>query len=261
MPRVRRVLAAFVSVTLFGCQTDTPLDPIDPPDFLAAKVKPTNTALDFNDSWVTVADDPALDLSTTWTLEAWIKPRTGTGYQHILSKWNGGGNSSYTLEVHDGRLRTAIHDGVVNSVVESSGMLTIGEWQHVSVVYDNGTMGMYINGALDNTATGLVTPMNSDRTLSFGREGEPYGGWRYDGLIDEVRVFNIARKDRQIARSMYKRLSGKTKGLVGYWRFDEGTGDVAYDLSRSGLDGQLGNAVGPDVNDPTFTTDVPPIKY
>lgn len=219
-------------------------------------------SLDFRDAWATVSDHADLDLSTTWTLEAWIKPRSValSEFQHVVSKWDGGGNASYTLEVHAGHLRSAIHDGVnPTQAVESFGTLANDQWQHVAITLENGTLSLYINGLLDRTYTGSQTPMISDRPLSFGREGPPYGGWRYDGLIDEVRVWNVARTGAQLLGAMNLRLVGSEAGLAGYWRFDEGTGDVAFDATGRGLNAQLGNLVGPDANDPIWSTDRAPI--
>lgn len=219
-------------------------------------------ALDFNDAWATVSDHSDLDLSATWTLEAWIKPRNvgSSDFQHVISKWNGGGNSSFTLEIHAGYLRSGIHDGVnPTQAVESYGSLVNDQWQHVAITLENGTLSLYINGVLDRTYAGSQTPMNSDRPLSFGREGPPYGGWRYDGLIDEVRVWNVARTAAQLLGAMNVRLVGTEAGLVGYWRFDEGTGDVAFDATGRGHNAQLGNLVGPDANDPVWSTDRAPI--
>ena len=98
--------------------------------------------------------------------------------------------------------------------------------------------------------------MNSDRPLSIGHEGPPFNGWFYDGLIDDVRVWNVARTDAEIAAHM-NRLKGKKTGLVGWWRFNEGQGDVAQDRRKTKNDGRLGNADGADANDPTWVTDVP----
>jgi hypothetical protein len=222
-----------------------------------------NFALDFSNSYVEVPDAPSLDLSSAWTLEAWIYPRhvEAPDFQHVISKWDGGGNASYTLEVHAGRLRVGLHDGVhPTDAVESVGLLANNTWQHVAATFDHGTVRLYINGVLDRTVNGLVTPMNSDRPLSFGHEGPPYGGWWYDGLIDEVRVWNVVRTDAQLLATMGQRLSGSELGLVGYWPFDEGTGDVAHDATANGNNGRLGSGTGPDPNDPTWTTNAAPIQ-
>jgi hypothetical protein len=251
---MRRLLIAAVMLSLIGCADSTA--PTDLPDFLAKKGgKPArvNYALDFTTNYVQVPDNDLLDLTTSYTLEAWIKPHSvAISFQHIISKWNGGGDASYTLEIHGGRLRSAAHNGVANSVIESNSLLSNDVWQHVAVTFDNGMLRLYINGALDNSIVDAVTPMNSTRPVSFGREGPPANVWHYDGQIDEVRVWNVTRSERQLRRSMGKRLRGREKGLVGYWRFDEGEGATAFDATKNNLDGTLGGA--------TWTTDAAPLK-
>src|SRR4029077_18000384 len=56
-------------------------------------------------------------------------------------------------------------------------------------------------------------------------------GHYFVGLIDEVRVWNIARSAAQIAATMRQRLAGNETGLVGYWRFDDVGGTTALDSS------------------------------
>ena len=210
------------------------------------KPEAPNAALDFTAASVQVADADPLDLGATFTLEAWIEPHNvaASAYQHVISKWGGGGNASYTLEVHAGHLRVGLHDGTVNSILESTAALSDGAWQHVAVTFDRGTLTLYVNGALDAETSGAVVPMNSTQPLTFGQEHSlNYTGWSYDGVIDEVRIWNVALSERQLRRNMAKRLRGTERGLVGYWRFDEGSGAVAYDATRDGLDGTVGGAV------------------
>jgi hypothetical protein len=42
-------------------------------------------------------------------------------------------------------------------------------------------------------------------------------------------------------------------GLIGHWKFDEGSGQTAADSSGSGNDGTLGTTAGADLGDPTWT--------
>ena len=255
--RTHRALLAIPVLALLAC-ADTGTAPEASPQFQAVKGgHARDYALDFSTSFVEVPDANVLDLGATYTIEAWIKPRTVTSYQHIVSKWSGGGNASYTLEVHEGKLRSGVHNGVnTTQAVESNGTIVPDVWQHVAVTLDNGTLRLYIDGVLDREFTGSQTPMNSDRPLSIGHEGPPYNGWWFDGLIDDVRVWNVARTEPEIAAGM-NGLKGKKTGLAGWWRFNEGQGDVAKDATKNRNHGRLGSAVGADANDPTWVTDVP----
>lgn len=211
-------------------------------------------------AFVEIPDAPSLDLGATWTLEAWIRPADpSASFQHVLSKWNGAGDASYTLEVNGGRLRVAVHDGVhASQAEESRGTLVADQWQHVAASYDRGMLRLYIKGRLDREVPGVLQPMNSTRPLSIGHEGPPFNGWQYSGEIDEVRVWGVWRSGREIGRDMGRRLTGRERGLVGYWGFEEGEGQVARDLSRMGNDGRLGASEAADGSDPTWVAGVVP---
>ena len=58
------------------------------------------------------------------------------------------------------------------------------------------------------------------------------------GLIDEVRIWNIARSEEEIAATMSPPLSDKSEGLLAYWRF-EGEGESVVDATGNGNDGKL----------------------
>ena len=61
----------------------------------------------------------------------------------------------------------------------------------------------------------------------------------FQGIIDEVRIWNTIRSVAEIRAGMCRKLTGAEGGLVAYWRFDEGTGSTAYDLTANDNDGAL----------------------
>jgi len=58
---------------------------------------------------------------------------------------------------------------------------------------------------------------------------------------------------------MYCPLTGNEAGLVGYWRFDEGSGLIAYDASGNGNNGELGGSSTPNADDPTWVVSGAPL--
>ena len=80
------------------------------------------------------------------------------------------------------------------------------------------------------------------------REGSGRG---FPGTIDEVAIYDRALSAEEIGE-IY--CSGVVPDLntVGYWSFDEGSGQVAHDWSFNGNDGRLGSSDSNDASDPNW---------
>jgi hypothetical protein len=223
-------------------------------------IESDNTALDFASGWVTIPDHDDLDLTVAWTIEAWIKPRSVSGgHEHVISKWGDCSTASYSLVIGSGKLLSGIASCANGTQqVESAGNLVDGEWQHVAITLALDTLRLYINGVLDTVVPASQAPPVTATPVTFGREST--GLYPFDGLLDEVRIWTVARTTAEITAVMNQRLQGNEVGLMGYWRFDEGTGDVAFDATGRGHNAQLGSTAGPDANDPQWTTDAAPVN-
>lgn len=111
--------------------------------------------------------------------------------------------------------------------------LPVNEWIHIAVVWDatTGERIYYQNGevvASDNAASGSVS-------LNRGcYVGKSYDDSRWlPGEISELRIWNIQRTQEQIASSMYT-VDPTTPGLLAYWKFNEGSGNVINDATGNG---------------------------
>jgi hypothetical protein len=232
------------------------------PDFLRTI---PSAALSYSGSqFVEAPDHTDLDLGNTWTIEAWVAPMDPTvpTTQALISKgtWQTVGDAAYSLVRNfDGRLFVITSNGVSQSIVESSTTLVANAWNHLAVTFDNGTVTTYINGAVQSEA-GAVVPINASGPLTFGRIGPSPSFLAvapFTGLIDEVRMWNIVRSQTEIATTRNELVTPSEPGLVGYWRFNVGFEDVAYDATERGHNGRLGSLVGPDINDPQWDVGAP----
>ncbi|MBC8236336.1 SpoIIE family protein phosphatase [bacterium] len=115
---------------------------------------------------------------------------------------------------------------------------TEGVWQHIAFVKQSDKVFTYKNGFL------IHTRVDEDPTVKYTTPAPLYfghwnrGGRFFNGLLDEVRIFNYACTQEEIRKTMHTTLSGTEPGLVGYWRFDD-IGKVATDLSKGRSDGKL----------------------
>ena len=130
------------------------------------------------------------------TVVAWVKiENTGT-IRKIVSKYSTcSGCRGYELFINGSNY---LHFYKSTDSVSASGFdevigtttLTTGNWYHVAVVYDDVTITLYLDGVVEGTP--LVEDggiLNNTQTFQIGaRITQDY----YDGLIDEVAVFDTA---------------------------------------------------------------------
>ena len=155
-------------------------------------------ALSFDgvDDYVEVASDSSI-MPATLTIEAWIQPGKTGARQSIVSKWDGGGDASYSLELTSGnKFLFYLHNGTTTQSITGTTGVIIGTWYHVAGTYDGFIARLYVNGNLEAGPTTLVAPMTSSSVpLRIGASGKssPYPiCCAFKGLVDEVRIWDIA---------------------------------------------------------------------
>jgi hypothetical protein len=149
-------------------------------------------ALQFNgtNALVTIPDAASLHLSTAMTLEAWVDPSTvNSAWRDVVYK----GNDNYYLEGTSGN--GSFPDGGTiagGSYADAVGTakLATGTWTFLALTYDGSTLRLYVNGTqVASTAhTGAIA--TSSNPLQIG--GDSIYGQYFAGLIDNVRVYNVA---------------------------------------------------------------------
>lgn len=103
---------------------------------------------------------------------------------------------------------------------------TLNGWTHIAVVYQNKQPRLYINGQLVRTG---LTSVRDDIYPSYNFTGNVYGAM--PGNIDEVRIWNVARTQQQIADNMNISVLPASSGLAGYWSMSTTDGASARDLT------------------------------
>src|SRR6185369_11649661 len=107
---------------------------------------------------------------------------------------------------------------------------------HLAVTRLSGIVSFYLDGTQTGNFASMSTSIGSSGELWIG--GDPYSGSsNYTGNIMETRLWNVNRTAAQIVSTMNTTLTGNETGLVGYWRLDDGTGQVVNDYSTANNDG------------------------
>jgi len=204
-----------------------------------------NLSFDGIDDYVLISDDPSLVMTNNLTIEAWINPTgAGTGSQLIVNKE---GEYELGITADTGEIIWAFDNVDPDWSWHNTGYFaTANEWTHITVTYESGIVKTYANGVLVDTYNGSGSIGDTYTGYNELRIGgrQNAGNQRFDGMIDEVRLWNNTRTVGEISANMATGLIGNEAGLVGNWRFDEGSGTTVFDRSSSGNDGTLGGIDG-----------------
>lgn len=118
----------------------------------------------------------------------------------------------------------------------------VNQWSHISGTYDGESIKIYLNGELieSKTTSGLINWDYKPAKFHIGAFKDFNEKFLYDGLIDEVRVWNVARTSNEIYEFKNKKLTGDEEGLIAYYDFDQDNNSLIRDLSQSNNHGKLG---------------------
>jgi hypothetical protein len=166
-------------------------------------------ALQLNGStdWVEVPHADILCVDKEVTVMAWVKADRyevpGAGYQGILSKSND--TRSYSLYTTSSGV---LHFSTAGVGTTSVAKVPLKEWVHIAAVVVDGKHRYYFNGKLDSESGAAVKlPGLSDKAIVLvGKTAE--GSREFQGIIDEVRIWNKALTIDEIVKQMDK--GGKT---------------------------------------------------
>lgn len=155
---------------------------------------------------------------------------------------------------------TSFGDGADSEhTMEGSQNVLDNQWHHVTVVRNAGTgyKRIYVDGVLDfessagvsmadlsypndgipvtgNCNTGQLTPYGWFLVLAAEKHDAGAAYPSFAGYMDELRLWSVARTAQQIANSYNQLVASNETGLVGWYRFEEGSGTVIADSSDAG---------------------------
>jgi hypothetical protein len=208
-------------------------------------------------------------ISTTITLEAWVKPNSFTFYGSPGSDLGAImiANSNFYLSIDGNGKFNAYLVGSAGSTpahLPSTTSVTRHAWNHVVWTYDGAYFRWYLNGVLDKTSPSTYTlgTLTLTNNLGIGSEGAATFGRFLDGYVAGCKIYGRTLSPTEIAinyqqsKSRYDNLSNiVTTNLQAYLDSDvyssyPGSGTSFLDLTGNGNYFQL-------TNSPTFVSSEP----
>ncbi len=202
-------------------------------------------ALSFDGSqdYVSIPTSPSVAVQgNAISLECWIKPTVTLdgSLNRITSIIDKGDEYTFQVNPNDGRIWFAVILQGLNwqGVTTTTSHWQAGVWHQLTGTYDGSNLKIYVDGSLQNTKA-LSGNLNYPTSfpLTIGAHSLGYDN-NFNGAIDEVKIYNYARSPTDIQNDY----ANPNAGLVGYWKFDEDSGNVAYDSSGNGNNGIIYDA-------------------
>lgn len=195
--------------------------------------------------------DGVCNISTVMGVEQYLLLRIGdANFERQCLQFDGSGNGSQF--------------GKLPSKSDPAKKLYSGSWYHVACTYDQNerVARIYVNGKLiDEVKEAGVAGPTADNKITLAMRalgmpeayqffiGKSYNDFRpSQGKIAEARVWRVARTGDEIWKNMYRIENPKDqKDLIGYWKFNDGEGNVVKDYSWVGNHGKaVGDIIWPD---------------
>ena len=196
-------------------------------------------------------DPDAYELWKGFTVSYWVRTDEITGTAH-WGRRNGSSNERFFFGIHNARTHIGVGGNVLNNSNVKHEMVAGGDWHHFVVTYGGDrTAGgsedriVYLDGVHHHGgAPGNIRWNNhtgdnggGGHNIYFGarnNNGNYTNGWAC--ALDEVVIYNEEKDSNWVSSvynggiNYYHKDSGGS-GLVGYWRFNEGSGTTVKDHS------------------------------
>lgn len=202
------------------------------------------------------SDNLKFNEGSPFTLATWINFGDGN-FSGASASLNGcimvkgtTSTSNYGIDVLSGtnpRFRFGVRSGT-NTMAVTGSQLTRNEWHHIAGTYNGSNLLQFYNdGAFAGSFNTNGSPFNGGLgSLFIGVSTGMLGGNgtnNYSFTIDDSRIYNVQLTGSEIY-GIYNNSYGAEEslpehreiiipntlpGLVGYWRLDEGSGNIIYD--------------------------------
>ena len=168
-------------------------------------------------------------MSGPMTVEAWVELRADSSWARLMDFGNIPSplnNIVCLLSAGtSGQPQFVIFNGTSSTVVTSPSALPLNTWTHVAFTYDGTNGSIFINGILAVSAP-MAAPPVATRTNNYIARSN-FGDPDANVIVDDFRIWSVARSPAQIQASMGAPLVGNEAGLLLYYKFDSTNGTVA----------------------------------
>ncbi len=170
-----------------------------------------------NPGYIEVPHHAQLHPNSQFTLEAWVAVANQSGcFSFVGKNWR----TTWWVGMCNNRLRSFLKG---ETTVRDAGDLD-NQWNHIAVTYDGAHRRHYINGELVGIWAESGSLPGGFAPLRIGSDVE----WPFTpkGVLDEVRLWNVARSTQEIRDALNERMTTPMPGLVAVWAMNGAQDEV-----------------------------------
>ncbi len=164
-------------------------------------------SFDGTEDYIDCGGSVDFDLTSTFTLNAWIKLISVGSYSAIISKGSSGVNNPYFLAAHsNNNIYLGIRFTNLGYKEKGIGSFSINKWHNVIGIYDGINMYGYVDGVMSSKTPWTDTIITLGQNLQLGGRISTSYSW-FNGLIDDILIYNQAISTSKVKQNYYSGLS------------------------------------------------------
>ncbi|MEY3369273.1 MAG: hypothetical protein RI973_2428, partial [Bacteroidota bacterium] len=202
------------------------------PDAMVTLTPTVGKSVSFNQNGTTFVEYSPLFPRDVFTLSCWVKIGDNNDKAAIFDFGSSLGKNWWLHTQPQGAGKGVVFGvgrapGDVTEVSHTFPTAMANDWHYIAVTYNGAALLLYVDGELVQTA--VTTLSEAESVLFFGQK--PDGSGKFNGNLDEMRIFDIQLPQTKLQMIQGQSIPSDMPGLVAYWKFDEGTGSKAFDLT------------------------------
>lgn len=191
-----------------------------------------------------------------YTMEMWFKPEGNqASYTGLLVNPTVNNGITYVGWQGDEKLRLNATGGEQYAQPTVTGYIAPDEWHHAVAIVTDTSRTLIVDGvAYTEKATFSAADFSASETF-IGYYG--VSDRVFKGLVDEVRIWNVARTEQEINDNKSVELTGTETGLVAYYNFND---ETANDLTTNAVNGVVTGGSFIDLDAPVLNISTTEVK-